>query len=65
MPEEGPEVDLSDDGTVVVRILEDLEPFSGMDDIVYDLKKEDVVRLPAIFAKALINRGTARVVPTA
>ena len=65
VPEEGPEVDLSDDGTVVVRILEDLEPFSGMDDIVYDLKKEDVVRLPAIFAKALINRGTARVVPTA
>ena len=57
--------DIGEDGMVVVRILEDMEPFSGMDDLVYDLKKEDIVRLPSIFAKVLINRGKARIVSTA
>ncbi|MFA6710584.1 MAG: hypothetical protein WCR24_06050 [Candidatus Methanomethylophilaceae archaeon] len=48
-----------DDGeTAVIRILETLPVFSGPDRD-YDLKKEDVVRLPAIMAKALINREKA------
>ena len=57
--------ELNDDEMVVVRILEDMEPFSGMDDLVYDLKKEDIVRLPSMFAKVLISRGKARIVSTA
>ena len=55
----------NDDEMVVVRILEDIEPFSGMDDLIYDLKKEDIVRLPSMFAKVLISRGKARTVSTA
>ena len=56
---------LPDDEMMVVRILEDMEPFSGMDDLIYDLKKEDIVRLPSMFAKVLISRGKARAVSTA
>ena len=66
VPAPVPEVEeLNDDEMVVVRILEDMEPFSGMDDLVYDLKKEDIVRLPSMFAKVLISRGKARIVSTA
>ena len=65
VPEPVPEEELLDDEIVVVRILEDMEPFSGMDDLVYDLKKEDIVRLPSMFAKVLISRGKARIVSTA
>ena len=50
--------------TIVIRILEDLPPVSGPE-VNYSLKKEDVVRMPAVMAKALINRGMARVVSTA
>ena len=50
--------------TVVIRILEDLQPFSGPE-VNYDLKKEDIVRMPTVMAQALINRGVARLVPTA
>ena len=50
--------------TIVIRILEDLPPFSGPE-VNYSLKKEDVVRMPAVMAKALINRGMARIVSTA
>ena len=57
-----PEMD--DDALVVIRILEDLPPFSGPD-VNYDLKKEDIVRMPAVMAKALINRGKARIMTTA
>ena len=56
--------DISDEGDVVIRILEDLPPFSGPE-VNYDLKKEDIVRMPSVMAKALINRGVARLVPTA
>jgi DNA replication factor GINS len=42
----------------VIRVLEDLPSFSGVD-TVYELKKEDVVRLPTMMAKALIARGKA------
>ena len=66
VPAPVPVVDeLNDDEMVVVRILEDMEPFSGMDDLIYDLKKEDIVRLPSMFARVLISRGKARIVSTA
>ena len=55
---------ISDEENVVIRILEDLPPFSGLE-WDYVLKKEDIVRMPAVLAKALINRGMARLVPTA
>lgn len=61
-PVQAPEMD--DDEEVVIRILEDLPPFSGPD-VDYDLRKEDIVRMPGMMAKALINRGVARIVPTA
>lgn len=51
-----------DDGQLLVRVLEDLQPFSGMDNIVYKLKKEDIVRLPSLFAMALVNRGVAELI---
>ena len=53
-----------EEGNVVIRILEDLPPFSGPE-FNYVLKKEDIVRMPAMMANALINRGVARIVPTA
>ena len=55
---------ISDEENVIIRILEDLPPFSGLE-WDYVLKKEDIVRMPAVLAKALINRGMARLVPTA
>ena len=58
-PEPVQEVPKDPDGMLVVRITEDLQPFSGLGDVVYKLRKEDIVRLPAIFAFALMNRGVA------
>ncbi len=46
---------------VTVKILEDLPRFSGPDRD-YELSKEDVVRMPAVMAEALVNRGKARIV---
>lgn len=45
-------------GSVTIRILEDLPVFSGPD-IDYDLRKEDVIRMPAVMANALIGRDKA------
>ena len=59
-----PVPEISEEGNVTIRILEDLPPFSGID-VDYDLKKEDVVRMPAVLAKALISRGVARLISTA
>ena len=53
-----------EEGNITIRILEDLPPFSGPE-FDYVLKKEDIVRMPAMMANALINRGVARIVPTA
>ena len=47
--------------TVVIRILEDLPRFSGPDRD-YDLRKEDVIRMPAVMAHALINREKAEII---
>ncbi|MCL1810896.1 MAG: hypothetical protein FWG41_01550 [Methanomassiliicoccaceae archaeon] len=43
---------------VVIRVLEDLPPFSGPDRN-YELSKEDIVRMPKTMAMALINRDKA------
>ena len=47
-----------EDEMVVIRILEDLPPFSGPDRN-YELSKEDIVRMPKAMAMALINRDKA------
>ena len=52
---------IPDDANIIIRILEDLPPFSGPE-WDYVLKKEDIVTMPAVLAKALINRGMARLV---
>ena len=48
----------SEEESVTIRILEDLPKFSGPDKD-YDLKKEDVVRMPVVMANALISREKA------
>ena len=64
IPEAPPQEDIGEEGDVVIRVLEDLPPFSGPE-VDYYLKKEDIVRMPAILARILINQGKARLVPTA
>ncbi|MCL1978599.1 MAG: hypothetical protein FWG60_00345 [Methanomassiliicoccaceae archaeon] len=56
--EEAPEKESPDDEFIVIRILEDLPPFSGPDRN-YELSKEDIVRMPKAMAMALINRDKA------
>ena len=63
-PAEIPVTPLEEEESVVIRILENLQPFSGPT-VNYNLKKEDVVRMPVVMAQALINRGVARLVTTA
>ena len=53
--------DIHTDDTVIIRVLEDLPRFSGPDRD-YDLKKEDVVRMPAVMAHALVNRDKAEII---
>ena len=59
-PEErpAPAKEEEDDELVMIRILEDLPPFSGPDRN-YELFKEDIVRMPKAMAAALINREKA------
>lgn len=47
----------------VVKIIEDLPPFSGFDRD-YKLFKEDVVCMPSVLATALINQGKATLIST-
>lgn len=58
---EPPETD--DDGgaveRVMVRVLEDLEPFVATDMETYDLAEDDVVNLPVEQARVLCRRGKA------
>lgn len=58
--EEDPET-VRDEDVIVIRILEDLPRFSGPDRD-YSLKKEDVVRMPAVMAKALVSREKAEII---
>ncbi|MDR1404353.1 MAG: hypothetical protein LBJ20_02130 [Candidatus Methanoplasma sp.] len=50
-----------DNEAVVIRILEDLPPFSGPERN-YKLCKEDIVRMPKAMAMALVNRDKAVIV---
>lgn len=50
-----------DDELVVIRVLEDLPPFSGPDRN-YELSKEDIVRMPKTMAMALVNREKAVII---
>lgn len=43
---------------LLVRILEDVPPFVGVD-VTYELRKEDVVGLPKDVAEVLVGRGVA------
>jgi len=56
--EEPKEEPANEDELVVIRILEDLPPFSGPDRN-YELAKEDIVRMPRAMAMALVNREKA------
>ena len=58
-----PEPEPIEEGNLVIRILEDLPPFSGPE-VDYVLKKEDIVCMPAMMANVLISRGKARLVST-
>jgi len=63
-PEEEPhgkEPEPEEEEMVVIRILEDLPPFSGPDRN-YELSKEDIVRMPKAMAMALINREKAVII---
>ncbi|MCL2031735.1 MAG: hypothetical protein FWH45_00410 [Methanomassiliicoccaceae archaeon] len=53
-----------EDETMVIRILEDLPPFSGPDRN-YELSKEDIVRMPKTMAMALIHRDKAELISPA
>ncbi len=46
---------------VLLRILEDIPPFLGVD-TTYELKKEDVVTLPKQVAQVLLDQGKAEVI---
>ena len=56
------QVDCSEE-FVIIRVTQDIPPFSGPDRD-YKLVKEDVVRMPSMMAAALVGRGMAVVIPT-
>jgi DNA replication initiation complex subunit (GINS family) len=49
-----------EDSTAVIKVLEDIPPFAGID-VTYELKKEEVVTLPMKVAKILSESGKAKV----
>jgi len=59
--EPAPPAEEIEEEMAVIRILEDLPPFSGPDRN-YELSKEDIVRMPKTMALALINRAKAELV---
>ena len=63
--EENSDVILASPANLMIRLLDDVETFIGLDDKRYGpLKKYDIVYLPTANAKALITRGVARVIET-
>jgi DNA replication factor GINS len=50
---------VSPPGLAVVRVLQDTEPFMGVDGRVYNLEREDIVTLPAPNAEVLCERNIA------
>jgi DNA replication initiation complex subunit (GINS family) len=51
-----------ENGLLLVQILEDIKPFQDESKYEYRLKKEDVLSLPAQYAKVLVKRGAARII---
>lgn len=56
--------DESEPEYVVVRVKEDVDEFEGVNGKTYKLGKEDVITLPSLNAKVLINSGTVEVIDT-
>jgi DNA replication initiation complex subunit (GINS family) len=50
----------AEEGTAVIKVLEDIPPFAGID-VTYELKKEEVVTLPMKVARILSESGKAKV----
>ena len=48
------------EGTAVIKVLEDIPPFAGID-VTYELKKDEVVTLPMKVARILSESGKAKV----
>jgi DNA replication initiation complex subunit (GINS family) len=59
-PKKETKTDDQEDGTAVIRVLEDIPPFAGID-VTYELKKEEVVTLPMKVAMILSESGKAKV----
>jgi len=60
IPEPAPEP-IPEEELILIRVLEDLPPFSGPDRN-YELSKEDIVRMPKAMAMALVTREKAVVI---
>ena len=54
--------DIDSMSLTLIRMTSDLEQEISGIDRTYNLKKEDVVRLPGLLAKVLVNRGLAKVI---
>lgn len=54
----------ADEELVLVRVLEDVPTFAGVDKD-YKLRKEDIISLPKSVAKALVSHGKAKVIGSA
>lgn len=60
VPSPKPEPTAESSDLLLIRILADLPTIAGVDRN-YDLRKEDVVYLPALFANVLVNRNLAQI----
>jgi DNA replication initiation complex subunit (GINS family) len=59
-----PEADAAVDALVLVRVLEDIPTFAGVDKD-YKLRKEDIVSLPTGIAKTLLSHGKVKQIGSA
>jgi DNA replication factor GINS len=59
MPRIQPHAPENESGCAVVRILEDIDSFMGIDGRIYNLKKEDLITLPEKNAAVLVERDIA------
>ena len=60
--EEEEDVSTSEDGFVLVRVKGDIPEFEGIDGKTYKLRREDVVTLPALNAKALMKGNVVEII---
>ncbi|AEA47904.1 hypothetical protein [Archaeoglobus veneficus] len=56
------EEEKKDSGYILVRVKSDIPEFEGVDGKTYKLRKEDVVTLPALNAKALIKGDAVEII---